>query len=113
MERLNWKSQNTDNDEVDKLNYHWTKDPIKNDLADAIYKLVQPRCTVLKGSLNLDILNEKLNELFKLGQDVGVKGKNKLQQEIFRFFFNNATALEQKWIIRIILKGNLINLFAP
>lgn len=69
------------------------------DFGTAVYLSLQNR-SISEGVLTIYDLDQSLNQL-SLSQD------RKSKVEILRHLIFNTTALEQKWIVRIILKGIL------
>ncbi|CAG8778937.1 148_t:CDS:10, partial [Cetraspora pellucida] len=82
---------------------HWkmpgsNKNKIAGDFASVAFEVIAPRSTVVsQGSMSIDDVNQQLDTLnASSGQ-----GESRI---IIRHFFIKCTAIEQKWIIRIILK---------
>ncbi|KAF8433261.1 ATP dependent DNA ligase domain-containing protein [Boletus edulis BED1] len=73
------------------------------DFSNVLYEVVSKRSSVVDGSLSIDDLNGILDEL---SQNMG---KQEVQSKILRRVYNRATAEEQKWIVRIVLKDMVIS----
>ncbi|KZP16598.1 ATP-dependent DNA ligase [Athelia psychrophila] len=73
------------------------------DFPTVLYEVVEKRSSVIEGSLSVDDLNDILDELSKSG------GKGEAQSKIMQKVYNRATAEEQRWIVRIILKDLIIS----
>ncbi|KAG2150301.1 ATP dependent DNA ligase domain-containing protein [Suillus bovinus] len=90
-----------DPDAIRLLN--WKKPTEKNkssgDFPTVLYEVVSKRSSVVEGSLSVHDLNEILDDLSKN------IGKQDVQSRILQRIYNRATAEEQRWIVRIILKG--------
>lgn len=92
---------------------HWKKPVEKStdgekpmssgDFPAVLYDVVSKRTSVIEGSLSVDDLNEILDELSKN------MGKGEAQSKILQRVYNRATAEEQRWIVRIILKDLIIS----
>ncbi|TFK29738.1 DNA ligase 4 [Coprinopsis marcescibilis] len=74
------------------------RDKASGDFPQVVCDVVSKRSSVIEGTLTIDELNEILDELAKN------MGKQDVQSKILRRIYNNSTADEQRWIIRIILK---------
>ena len=64
--------------------------------------MISKRSSVIKGSLTIDDLNRYLDEIT---ENIG---KQENQSRILQKIYNRATPDEQRWIVRIILKGESI-----
>ncbi|KAF7972746.1 hypothetical protein HWV62_17106 [Athelia sp. TMB] len=73
------------------------------DFPTVLYDVVVKRSSVIEGSLSVDDLNDILDELSKNN------GKSEVQSKIMQRVYNRATAEEQRWIVRIILKDLIIS----
>lgn len=88
------------------------------DFSQTAYEIISERTVMERGKYTVDQVNQKLDELarasgeyvsgpsFEKDEDelttVGLRsGKNKVLSALY----NNLSAQEQKWLIRIILKG--------
>ncbi|KAF7796330.1 hypothetical protein EIP86_007507 [Pleurotus ostreatoroseus] len=93
--------QRTDHDAIHLMN--WKKpseeDASSGDFPTVLYEVVRKRSSVMEGSLTVQDINEVLSEL------VENQGHSDAQAKIMQRVYNHATAEEQKWIVRIILKG--------
>lgn len=77
--------------------------------------MVSKRSSVIEGSLSVDGLNDILDELSKnMGKQYVIAcilnyilftKARELQSRILQRVYNRSTAEEQRWIVRIILKG--------
>ncbi|KAF0520638.1 ATP-dependent DNA ligase [Gigaspora margarita] len=82
---------------------HWklpgsNKNKTAGDFASVAFEVIAPRSTVVsQGSMSIDDVNQQLDTLN------ASSGQNEARI-IIRHFFTKCTAIEQKWIIRIILK---------
>ncbi|RXW22137.1 hypothetical protein EST38_g3713 [Candolleomyces aberdarensis] len=81
------------------------RDKSSGDFPQILCEVVSKRSSVIEGNLTIDDLNEVLDDLAKN------MGKQDVQSKILRRVYNNSTADEQRWIIRIILKGRPFILF--
>ncbi|KAF9071362.1 DNA ligase 4 [Rhodocollybia butyracea] len=85
----------------------WKKPTEKNkssgDFPGVLFDVVYKRSSVLEGSLTIAKLNEILDGLCK------AMGNRDAQRDILQEVYDNATAEEQKWIARIILKDMVIS----
>ncbi|TFY55748.1 hypothetical protein EVJ58_g8058 [Rhodofomes roseus] len=75
------------------------RDKSSGDFPTVLYEVVSKRSSVIEGSLTVDELNDVLDELAKN------MGKSELQSKILQRVYNRSTPEEQRWIVRIILKG--------
>ncbi|KAF8551211.1 ATP-dependent DNA ligase [Imleria badia] len=73
------------------------------DFSNVLYEVVSKRSSVVDGLLSVDDLNGILDEL---SQNMG---KHDVQSKILQRIYNRATAEEQKWIVRIVLKDMVIS----
>ncbi|KAH0836355.1 DNA ligase 4 [Lanmaoa asiatica] len=73
------------------------------DFSNVLYEVVSKRSSVVEGSLSVDDLNGILDEL---SHNIG---KQDVQSKILQRVYNRATAEEQKWIVRIVLKDMVIS----
>ncbi|KAF8909386.1 DNA ligase 4 [Gymnopilus junonius] len=73
------------------------------DFPTVLYEVVSKRSSVIEGSLSIDDLNDVLDDLSKN------MGKQDIQSKILQRVYNRATAEEQRWIVRIILKDMVIS----
>jgi DNA ligase 4 len=69
------------------------------DFPSILHEVISKRSSVIKGTLTIDDLNRYLNEIT---ESIGNQEK---QSKILQKIYNRATPDEQRWIIRIILKG--------
>ncbi|TEB36658.1 DNA ligase 4 [Coprinellus micaceus] len=74
------------------------RDRSSGDFPQVLCEVVSKRSSVIEGTLTIDELNEVLDDLSTNG------GKQEVQSRVLRKIYNNSTADEQRWIIRIILK---------
>lgn len=73
------------------------------DFSSILHEVISRRSTVIKGTLTIDDLNRYLDEIT---ENIGKQDK---QSKILQKIYNRATPDEQRWIVRIILKGgNLV-----
>lgn len=79
------------------------KDKSSGDFPTVLYEVVSKRSSVVEGSLSVHDLNEILDDLSKN------MGKQDIQSRILQRIYNRATAEEQRWIVRIILKDMVIS----
>ncbi|WVQ76196.1 hypothetical protein IAR50_005859 [Cryptococcus sp. DSM 104548] len=87
---------------------HW-KQPVdgedtSGDFARVCYKVIKDRCTVENGKWSVEAINHTLDELSKN------KADKKDKSHILRQVNTYCTALEQEWLIRIILKDLRISI---
>ncbi|CUA67897.1 DNA ligase 4 [Rhizoctonia solani] len=82
---LNWKKPTPDN-------------PTVGDFTTTLYQVLEPRCPNTHGTLTIDRLNELLDELTKGARNL------EMQMRVVRKICDACTAVEQRWIVRIILK---------
>ena len=86
------------------------------DFPSVLYEVVSKRSSVVKGSLSIDELNEVLDSLAEnLGHSYVVplacstslpdRVSRDIQAKLMQRVYNRTTPEEQRWIIRIILKG--------
>ncbi|KIJ65132.1 hypothetical protein HYDPIDRAFT_89015 [Hydnomerulius pinastri MD-312] len=73
------------------------------DFPNVLYEVVSKRSSVVEGSLSVEDLNGLLDEL---SQNMG---KQDIQSKILQRIYNRATAQEQRWIVRIVLKDMVIS----
>jgi DNA ligase 4 len=73
------------------------------DFPSVLHDVVSKRSSVIQGSLSIDDLNEILDSL---AENMGKQDK---QSKILQRVYNRATPDEQRWIVRIILKGMFIS----
>ncbi|KAH7885847.1 ATP dependent DNA ligase domain-containing protein [Phlebopus sp. FC_14] len=94
-----------DPDAIRLLNWKKPTDKFKSsgDFPNVLYDVVSKRSSVVEGSLSVDDLNAQLDEL---SQNMG---KQDVQSKILQRVYNRATAEEQRWIVRIILKDMVIS----
>ncbi|CAG8496985.1 36241_t:CDS:10, partial [Racocetra persica] len=82
---------------------HWkmpgsNKNKTAGDFASIAFEVIAPRSTVVsQGSMSIDDVNQQLDTL-------NASSGQSESRIIIRHFFTKCTAIEQKWIIRIILK---------
>ncbi|CAB4409290.1 ATP-dependent DNA ligase [Rhizophagus irregularis] len=82
---------------------HWkmpgsSRSKTAGDFASVAFEVISPRSTVVgRGTMPIEDVNYQLDVLN------AASGKQEYQK-VIRHFFNDYTAMEQKWIIRIILK---------
>ncbi|KAJ8590777.1 DNA ligase 4 [Rhizopogon salebrosus TDB-379] len=79
------------------------KDKSSGDFPAVLYEVVSKRSSVVEGSLSVHDLNAILDDLSKN------MGKQDIQSRILQRIYNRATAEEQRWIVRIILKDMVIS----
>ncbi|KAH7924280.1 ATP-dependent DNA ligase [Leucogyrophana mollusca] len=79
------------------------KDKSSGDFPTVLFEVVGKRSSVVEGSLSVEDLNELLDEISKN------MGKQEIQSRILQRVYNRATAEEQRWIVRIILKDMVIS----
>jgi len=87
------------------------------DFPTVLYEVVSKRSSVIEGSLSIDDLNDILDELSKnMGKQYEFfnfilllikHGRRDIQSKILQRVYNRSTAEEQRWIVRIILKGSI------
>ncbi|KAB5590537.1 ATP-dependent DNA ligase [Ceratobasidium theobromae] len=82
---LNWKKPTPDN-------------PTVGDFPTTLYEVLAPRCPISQGTLTIDRLNELLDDLTKAARNID------MQMRVIRKICDGCTAVEQQWIVRIILK---------
>ncbi|CAI2176822.1 16107_t:CDS:10 [Funneliformis geosporum] len=88
---------------------HWkmpgsSKNKTAGDFASVAFEVIAPRSTVVgRGKMTIEDVNYQLDVLN------AASGQQEFQK-VIRHLFNNYTAIEQKWIIRIILKELKIGL---
>ncbi|CAE6437401.1 unnamed protein product [Rhizoctonia solani] len=82
---LNWKKPTPDN-------------PTVGDFPTTLYDVLAPRCPNTHGTLTIDRLNELLDDLTKGARNL------EIQMRVIRKICDACTAIEQRWIVRIILK---------
>ncbi|KAJ3982001.1 DNA ligase 4 [Lentinula detonsa] len=73
------------------------------DFPGVLWDVVHKRSSVVEGSLNVEELNDLLDELSNS------MGKQDAQMKILQRVYNRATAEEQRWIIRVVLKDMVIS----
>ncbi|KIK82388.1 hypothetical protein PAXRUDRAFT_35579 [Paxillus rubicundulus Ve08.2h10] len=78
------------------------KHAVSGDFSNVLYDVVSKRSSVVEGSLSVQDLNDSLDELSRN------MGKQEVQSKILQRIYNRATADEQRWIVRIILKDMVI-----
>ncbi|KAJ8521547.1 hypothetical protein ONZ45_g1752 [Pleurotus djamor] len=90
-----------DPDSIRLLN--WKRPSERNassgDFPTVLYDVVSKRSSVIQGSLTIEELNQLLDEL------AAHSGKQDIQSKILQRVYNRSTPEEQRWIVRIILKG--------
>ena len=69
------------------------------DFPSILHEVISKRSSVIKGSLTIDDLNRYLDEIT---ENIG---KQDNQSKVLQKIYNRATPDEQRWIIRILLKG--------
>lgn len=69
-----------------------------------IYEVIRERSSVIQGTLTIDDLNRYLDEIMEN------MGKQDKQAKILQKIYNRATPNEQRWVVRIILKGMRLKL---
>lgn len=103
---------NSDNDRVQKTS---------GDFPTVLFEVVSKRSSVIEGSLSVDELNDILDELSKtMGKQYKLRSTGgtymltdllfpvrDAQSKILQRVYNRTTPEEQRWIVRIILKGLL------
>lgn len=72
------------------------------DFPSILHEVISKRSSVIQGTLTIDDLNRYLDEIT---ENIG---KQENQSKILQKIYNRATPDEQRWIIRIILKGECI-----
>jgi len=75
------------------------------DFSSILHEVISKRSSVIKGTLTIDDLNRYLDEITES------MGKQDKQSKILQKIYNRATPDEQRWIVRIILKGGNLVLF--
>ncbi|KAF9244662.1 ATP dependent DNA ligase domain-containing protein [Melanogaster broomeanus] len=75
---------------------------VSGDFSNVLYEVVSKRSSVVEGSLSIHDLNEVLDEISRN------MGKQEIQSKILQRIYNRATADEQRWIVRIVLKDMVI-----
>ena len=85
------------------------------DFPAVLYDVVSKRSSVIEGSLTVDDLNEILDQLSKsMGkQYVMIRSLSspptlacrEIQSKVLQRVYNRSTPEEQRWIVRLILKG--------
>ncbi|CAE7070145.1 unnamed protein product [Rhizoctonia solani] len=85
---LNWKRPTPEN-------------PTVGDFPTTLYEVLAPRCPNTHGTLTIDRLNELLDDLTKGARNL------EMQMKVIRKICDGCTAAEQRWIARIILKGQI------
>ncbi|KAG6886218.1 DNA ligase (ATP) [Termitomyces sp. T159_Od127] len=75
------------------------RDKTSGDFPTVLYEVVSKRSSVIESSLSIDELNGLLDAL---AQNMG---KQDAQSKILQKVYNRSTPMEQRWIVRIILKG--------
>ncbi|ODN88085.1 hypothetical protein L198_06844 [Cryptococcus wingfieldii CBS 7118] len=74
------------------------------DFARVCFKVIEPRCVVENGQWSVEAINHTLDELTKSKADK--KDKSRILRQVNTY----CTALEQEWLIRIILKDLKISI---
>ena len=69
------------------------------DFSSILHEVISTRSSVIQGTLTIDDLNRYLDEIT---ENIGKQDK---QSKILQKIYNRATPNEQRWIVRIILKG--------
>ena len=69
------------------------------DFSSILYEVIRKRSSVIQGTLTIDDLNRYLDEIT---ENIGKQDK---QSKVLQRIYNRATADEQRWIVRILLKG--------
>jgi len=69
------------------------------DFSSILYEVIGKRSSVIQGTLTIDDLNRYLDEIT---ENIGKQDK---QSKVLQRIYNRATPDEQRWIVRIILKG--------
>ncbi|KAH6915882.1 DNA ligase 4 [Coprinopsis sp. MPI-PUGE-AT-0042] len=94
-----------DPDSIRLLNWKRPSEREKSsgDFPQVLCEVVSKRSSVIEGTLTIEELNDTLDELTRN------LGKQEVQSKILRKIYNNSTADEQRWIIRIILKDMQIS----
>jgi len=69
------------------------------DFSSILHEVISKRSSVIQGTLTIDDLNRYLDEIT---ENIG---KQDNQSKILQKIYNRATPDEQRWIVRIILKG--------
>ncbi|CAE6411628.1 unnamed protein product [Rhizoctonia solani] len=82
---LNWKKPTPDN-------------PTVGDFPTTLHEVLSPRCPNTHGTLTIDRLNDLLDDLTKGARNL------EMQMRVIRKICDACTAVEQRWIVRIILK---------
>ncbi|KAL9713673.1 DNA ligase (ATP) [Leucoagaricus gongylophorus] len=79
------------------------REKASGDFHAVLFEVVSKRSSVIESSLSVEDLNHILDNLAQS------MGKQDVQSKILRQVYNRATALEQRWIVRIILKDMQIS----
>ena len=69
------------------------------DFPSILYEVISKRSSVIKGTLTIDDVNRYLDEIH---ENIGNQDE---QSKILQKIYNRATPDEQRWVVRIILKG--------
>jgi len=69
------------------------------DFSSILHEVISKRSSVIRGTLTIDDLNRYLDEITEN------MGKQEKQSKTLQKIYNRATPDEQRWIVRIILKG--------
>lgn len=69
------------------------------DFPSILHEVISKRSSVIIGTLSIDDLNRHLDEIT---ENIG---KQDIQSKILQKIYNRATPDEQRWIVRILLKG--------
>jgi DNA ligase-4 len=75
------------------------------DFPTVLYDVVSKRSSVVEGSLTVDDLNGVLDDLAKN------VGKQDVQSKTLQRIYNRSTPEDQRWVVRIILKGGVENFY--
>lgn len=83
----------------DLLNSNLPQRFTSGDFSSILHEVISKRSSVIKGTLTIDDLNRYLDEIT---ENIGKQDK---QSKVLQKIYNRATPNEQRWIVRIILKG--------
>ena len=81
------------------LNLNPPQRSASGDFSSILHEVISTRSSVIQGTLTIDDLNRYLDEIT---ENIGKQDK---QSKILQKIYNRATPNEQRWIVRIILKG--------
>jgi DNA ligase-4 len=81
------------------LNSNLLQRSASGDFSSILHEVISKRSSVIQGTLTIDALNRYLDEIT---ENIGKQDK---QSQVLQKIYNRATPDEQRWIVRIILKG--------